>query len=221
MTTDLKTLFENELHIGQRTSGWNPKMKPYLYSDFNGVHVFDLEKTAELLKKAQQFLKATKLQGKKILFVGTKPQTSLVLNALLAGKSQYLVDEKWQPGLLTNFKEIRKRIDHYLNLKSQFESGEIQKYTKKEISKYKKELEKLEMLYHGVGEMRKAPGAIVVLDAVVNRLAIEEATNSKIPVVAVLDSNADPDNVNYPIPANDDSVKSIRFILQSLVDSLV
>lgn len=218
--TDLQILIENELHIGQRTSAWNPKMTSYLHSKVNNVHVFDLEKTAEAIESAKKFMAAQKIQNKKVLFVGTKPQTALVMQEILEDSKHYSVDQKWMPGLLTNFKEIRGRIDFYLTLKSQFESGEINKYTKKEVSQYKKELDKLELLYHGVGEMRAKPDVVVVLDAVVNRLSIEEAVTCKIPVVAVVDSNANPDGVDFPIPANDDSIKAIRFLLKNLVESL-
>ena len=217
---DIKSLFEAHLHLGGRTSGWNPKMKNFLYGQKNGVHVFDLEQTAERLDQAKKFLAAQKLQNKKVLFVGTKPQTALLLQELVANTNHYYVDQKWMPGLLTNFKEIRKRIDHYLNLKSQFETGEINKYTKKEVSQYRKELEKLEVLYHGVGEMRQKPSVVVVLDAVVNRLTVEESGVARIPVIGVVDSNANPDGVAFPIPGNDDSVDSIRFILENLVQSL-
>ena len=217
---DLKSLFEAHLHLGGRTSGWNPKMKNFLHSKKNGVHVFDLAQTAERLEQAKKFLTAQKLQNKKILFVGTKPQTALLLQELVANTNHYYVDQKWMPGLLTNFKEIRKRIDHYLNLKSQFETGEINKYTKKEVSQYKKELDKLEVLYHGVGEMRQKPSVVVVLDAVVNRLTVEESGVAGVPVVALVDSNANPDGVAFPIPGNDDSLDSIRFILENLVQSL-
>lgn len=217
---DLKSLFEAHLHLGGRTSGWNPKMKNFLHSQKNGVHVFDLSQTAERLEQAKKFLTAQKLQNKKILFVGTKPQTALLLQELVANTNHYYVDQKWMPGLLTNFKEIRKRIDHYLNLKSQFETGEINKYTKKEVSQYKKELDKLEVLYHGVGEMRQKPSVVVVLDAVVNRLTVEESGVAGVPVVALVDSNANPDGVAFPIPGNDDSLDSIRFILENLVQSL-
>jgi len=218
--TDLQALVDNELHIGQRTSSWNPKMAPYLHSSIHGVHVFDLEKTAAGLENAKKFMAAQKIQNKRVLFVGTKPQTALVMQELLGDGKQFFVDQKWMPGLLTNFKEIRGRIDFYLSLKSQFESGEINKYTKKEVSQYKKELDKLDTLYHGVGEMRVKPDVIVVLDAVVNRLAIEEAATLNIPVVAVVDSNANPDGIAFPIPANDDSIKAIRFLLKNLVESL-
>lgn len=218
--TTVKDLFSNLFHIGHRTSNWNPKMSPYLADKVNGVHVFDLSKTAESLEKAEKFLKAAKLKNSKVLFVGTKPQTSLLLQKKLEGTGHYFIDKKWQPGLLTNFKEIRKRIDYYLNLKSQFETGEINKYTKKEISEYKKELDKLEKMYSGVTEMRKKPDVMVVLDAVVDKLAIDEASVAKLAIVAVADSNANPDKIDYVIPGNDDSLKSIEFVLDFVLNAL-
>ncbi len=216
---DVKTLFDNGLHIGTRTDQWNPKMRDYVHSTENGVHIFDLEKTAEAIDKVDKFLKATKIKNGRVLFVGTKPQASLVLNEKLEGKNVFYVDAKWVPGLLTNFKEVRKRVDHYLKLKSQFESGEIKKYTKKEVSKFKKELEKLDKLYHGIADMRKTPDLIIVMDAVVNRLAIDEANKAKIGVVAVADTNANPDGIDYVIPANDDSVKAIGFLCETMIQS--
>ncbi len=215
----VKELFENLVYIGHRTSNWNPKMKPFIYGSKGKVHVIDLEKTAAALEQAQKMLAAVKLQGKKALFVGTKPHISLALQEIV-GSKHFTVDQKWQPGLLTNFKEIRRRIDYYLNLKKQFETGEINKYTKKEVAKKKKELEKLEKMYHGVGEMRKNPAVVVVLDAVENRLAIEEAYSAKIPVIAVVDTDGNPDKIQLVIPGNDDSIKSIRFLLENLVKSL-
>jgi small subunit ribosomal protein S2 len=191
-------------------------MKPYLYGSKSNVHIFDLEKTATSIERAKNMLASIKLQGKKALFVGTKPQVSLAIQEAL-DENHFFVDQKWQPGLLTNFKEIRRRIDYYLNLKKQFETEEINKYTKKEISKKRKELDKLEKMYHGVGEMRKNPAILVVLDAVENRLAIEEAVSAKIPVIAVVDSDGNPDKIDIVIPANDDSIKSIRFLLEKLV----
>jgi small subunit ribosomal protein S2 len=215
----VKELFENLVHIGHRTANWNPKMKPFIYGSKNKIHILDLEQTADALEKAQKMLGAVKLQNKKALFVGTKPHISLALQKIVADK-HFTVDQKWQPGLLTNFKEIRRRIDYYLNLKKQFETGEINKYTKKEISKRKKELDKLEKMYHGVGEMRKLPAILVVLDAVENRLAIEEAFSAKIPVIAVVDSDGNPEKISLVIPGNDDSMKSIGFLLENLVKSL-
>lgn len=218
----LQELYENHLHIGQRTDKWNPKMAPFIYTQKNKVHIFDLNKTNEALEKVVEFLGTVKKRNGKVLFVGTKPQTAFALDKMLQeyeGKFYY-IDKKWSPGLLTNFHELRKRADYYLNLKSQFESGEISKYTKKEVAKFKKELEKLDASYHGVAEMRRKPDVVIVLDAVCDRLAIQEAGGAKIPVVALVDTNADPDKIDYVIPGNDDSIKSIRYVLNTMIDAL-
>jgi small subunit ribosomal protein S2 len=211
---DEKALFESNLHVGHRTSTWNPKMKPYIYSTVNGVHVFDLSQTKELLGKVKQFLTAVKIQNGKVLFVGTKPQTSIIIRKHLAESKHLYIDQKWQPGLLTNFTEIKKRIDYYKNLKSMFATGEINKYTKKEVAKKKKELDKLDKMYSGVQEMREKPKLVVVLDSVCDRLAVDEARSAGVAVVAVTDSNANPDGIDYIIPANDDSLEGIEFLLQ-------
>ena len=217
MTTEVKDLFKHLVHIGHQPSKWNPKMKPYLVSKKNNVHIINLEKTAELLKKAKKFLESPQIKGGKILFVGTKPQISLEVERQVPQTNHFYVNQKWIPGLLTNFTEARKRIDHYLNLKSQFQTREIEKYTKKEVAKFKKELTKLDASFCGVAEMRRKPDAIVVLDAVTERLAIEEAFTIKIPIVAIIDANANPDKIDYPIPGNDDSIKSIHFLLSKLL----
>lgn len=219
-TADVKTLFENLVHVGHQAERWNPKMKPYLCEKKNGIWVFDLEKTAEGIEKANAFLKALKLQNKKVLFVGTKPQTALMIQGIVEEKGHFFVDKKWTPGLLTNFKELRKRIDYYLDLRRQFDSGDINKYTKKEIAKFKKDLDKLDASYRGVAEMRKKPDAVIVLDAVTDRIAIDEAANAKVAVVAVADANADPEGIDYLIPGNDDAMKSVEFLLQTMVKSL-
>ncbi|MCK5460499.1 30S ribosomal protein S2 [Candidatus Gracilibacteria bacterium] len=220
MAADVKTLFENLVHVGHRSERWNPKMKKYLYTKVNGVMVFDLEQTAVKFEKALNFLKAVKLQNKKVLFVGTKPQAALQIQKLVAPKGHYYVDKKWTPGLLTNFGELRKRIDYYLNLKQQFESGDINKYTKKEVAKFKKDLEKLHASYGGVAEMRKKADVVIVLDAVTDRIAVDEAKNAGLAVLAVCDANANPEGVDYLIPGNDDALKSVAFLLESMVQSL-
>jgi len=215
-----KELFENLLHVGHTAATWNPKMKKYLYKKINGTWVFDLEKTKEGLEKAEQFMKALKLQNKKVLFVGTKPQDAWLIQELLGDKQIFYVDKKWTPGLLTNFKEIRKRVDYYLDLKSQFETGDIMKYTKKEVASFKKDLDKLSVSYGGVAEMRKKPDAVIILDGFIDRIAIDEAFNSKIPTIALADANINPDRIDYLVPGNDDAVKSIRFFIESMVKCL-
>jgi len=216
---DISDLFANELHLGHRTDRWNPKMRDFIFCSENGVHIFNLEKTLESLELVSRFLKAAKLKNARPLFVGTKPQTAFVLKKKLNGKNHFVIDSKWVPGLLTNFTEVRKRIDYYQNLKSQFESGEIKKYTKKEVSRFRRQLDKLEKLYHGVAEMRKKPDFLIVFDAVTDRLAIEEARKAGIGVIAIVDSNANPDGIDFCIPANDDSVKSIGFLCENMIES--
>jgi small subunit ribosomal protein S2 len=220
MAFEIKTLFENLLHVGHKAEKWNPKMKPYLHSKVNGVWAFDLDKTADGLDKACQFLKALKLQNKKVLFVGTKPQQAWLMQELVAGTNHFYVDKKWTPGLLTNFKELRRRVDYYLDLKTQFADGGINKYTKKEVAKFKKYLEKLHASYGGVAEMRGKPDAVIVLDAFTDRIAVDEAAKAKIAVVALADANANPKGIDYIVPANDDAVKSVRFVLENMLKSL-
>lgn len=213
-------MFDALVHVGHKAEFWNPKMKNFLFEKKKGIWVFDLEKSAESLEKAEQFLKAIKLQNKKVLFVGTKPQAAFQIEKLIAPEGYYYVDKKWTPGLLTNFKELRRRIDHYLTLKSQFESGEINKYTKKEVAGFKKDLEKLHASYGGVAEMRQKPDLVIVLDAVTDRLAIDEANNANIATMAILDANADPAGVDYPIPGNDDAIRSLDFLMNKIVAAL-
>lgn len=220
MANTTNEAFASLVHVGHTPLKWNPKMKPYLACKKNNVWVFDLEKSVDGLEKAKKFLSAIKLQNKKVLFVGTKPQSALMISRLVENKNHYFVDKKWTPGLLTNFKEIRKRVDYYLKLKSQFESGDINKYTKKEVAKFKKDLEKLEASYRGVAEMRKPADVVVVLDAVVDRIAVAEANSVKTPVVAITDANADPDGIDYVVPGNDDSLKSVGFLLGNMIESL-
>ncbi len=218
----VQELFEHNVHIGHKTDKWNPKMKRFIATQKNKIHIIDLEKTKDALESAVNFLKTVKEKNGKVLFVGTKPQTSLALHRMIEAqeKKLFYIDTKWAPGLLTNFDELRKRADHYLNLKAQFESGEIKKYTKKEVASFKKELEKLDAAYHGVAEMRKKPDVVIALDAVNNRLAIQEAKGAKIPVVALVDTNANPDNIDYVIPGNDDAIKSIEYIVGKMIEAL-
>lgn len=220
MAIDVKSLFANLVHVGHKAERWNPKMKKFLHSKVNGVWAFDLDASVDGLDKAAQFLKALKLQNKKVLFVGTKPQQAWLIQEMVAPTNHFYVDKKWTPGLLTNFKELRRRVDYYLDLKAQFADGSISKYTKKEVAKFKKDLEKLDASYGGVAEMRGKPDAVIVLDAFTDRIAVDEAAKAKIAVVALADANADPDAIDYVIPGNDDAVKSVRYVLENLLAAL-
>ena len=213
---DVKDLLEAAVHFGHRTQKWNPKMKPYLYTVRNGVHIFDLEKTKESLEKAVDFVKRSSANNKRILFVSTKPQAAHLLAEAAQECHMPYVVHKWMGGLLTNFSTIKQRIRYLKNLKDQEKSGEFSKYTKKEASVLKKTIEKLEAALGGVQDMDSLPDAVLIVDVVRDRIAVKEANKMKIPVIGITDSNADPDGVNYPIPANDDAVKSLTYLIQKL-----
>lgn len=212
----VKPMMDAALHFGHQTHRWNPKMKPFLYGQKNGVHIFNLDKTAVYLDKAMEFVKLTVASGKIIMIASTKPQaTTLVMNTAREGGMMFVVS-KWMPGLLTNFSTMKKRIKYFNELVRQEKVGELDKYTKKEISKLKKEIVKLEVAFGGVSEMDKMPAAVFVVDVVRDRIIVKEANKMKIPVIGIVDSNADPDGIDYAIPANDDAVSSLKFIMGEL-----
>ena len=213
----VKPMMDAALHFGHQTHRWNPKMKPFLHGQKNGIHIFNLDKTAVYLDKAMEFVKLTVANGKTIMIASTKPQaTTLVMNTAREGGMMFVVS-KWMPGLLTNFSTMKKRIKYFNELVRQENVGELDKYTKKEISKLKKEIVKLEVAFGGVSEMDKMPAAVFVVDVVRDRIIVKEANKMKIPVIGIVDSNADPDGIDYPIPANDDAVLSIKFISEAII----
>ena len=209
----LKEMAKNALHFGHSTHKWNPKMKPYLYGKRHGIHIFDLKKTAEALLKALDFLANAARANKSILFVGTKQQSHLLLQDLHKATKMPIVTDKWIPGLLTNFKTIKKRIDYFKELKDEDRKGGFDKYTKKEQIKLRKKIQDLSSSLSGVEDMEETPDVLFVVDIVRDAIAVKEARRLKIPVVAIVDSNADPDMVDYSIPANDDAIKSLEYIL--------
>ncbi len=217
--SDIKEMFGSNVHIGHRTRKWNPKMKKFIYGEQNGVHILDLEKTADYMDEAMSFLSKLAFEGKTLLFVSTKPQSVNVLPDAAKKCSMPFVSLKWIPGLLTNFSTLKTRIKYLSDLKEQDEVGGFSKYTKKEASKMKKEMEKLSLALDGVKDMKKVPDAVFVLDTVRDKIVVTEAKKLGLPVVGIVDTNADPDAVDYPIPANDDSLKSIKYILGKTVEA--
>lgn len=216
----VKEMMDAAMHFGHQTQRWNPKMKPFLYGSKSGIHIFDLEKTAVCLDKAMEFLKQTSASGRMVMLASTKPQAAkLIMDAAKTAKMPYVI-HKWMPGLLTNFSTMKKRIKYFNDLLEQEKTGELAKYTKKEIAKIKKELIKLQDAFGGVREMDKLPGVVFVADVVRDRIIVNEANKMKIPVVAIVDSNSDPDGVDYPIPANDDALSSLTFIISKVKESL-
>lgn len=196
-------------------------MKKYIFGERNGIHVFDLEKTAVCMDKAVEFVKLSVASGKRVLLVSTKPQAAhLIIDAANAAHMPYVV-HKWMGGLITNFSTMKQRIKYYKNLVDQEKNGEFDKYTKKEAADLRKQIKKLDDALGGVRDLDKLPDVVFVADAVRDRIVVKEANKMKIPVVAICDSNCDPDGINYPIPGNDDAVKSLTYLIKAIKDAMV
>jgi small subunit ribosomal protein S2 len=206
-------LIDNACIYGQKSSRWNPKMKKYLAGKRSGVHVFDVNTSAEMLAKLLNRVEELAKSGKTILFVSTKPQTRDLLNQIKDETDMPVISYKWFGGLLTNFSTIKERILYMKKLQNEFETGDIKRYTKKEQSQFSKELVKLETALSGVAQMTRVPDALFVVDGFLDEIALKEARVLGIEVLGVADSNVNPDLFDVFVPANDDSMKSLEFIL--------
>lgn len=196
-------------------------MKRFIFGEKNGIYVIDLEKTADCISKACEFLRQTVENGGDVLFVGTKPQAQEIIRDVATRCGMYYVNARWLGGLLTNFQTIRKSVKRYLDLNKMKADGTFEKLTKKEAASLTKEMTKFEKTFSGVCEMSRLPAALIVIDATHELIAVKEAFRLNIPVVALVDTNANPDLVAYPIPANDDAIRSIRLIMNILMESLL
>jgi len=212
----LNKMFENLLHIGNKTNHWNPKMKEFIYGSVNGVHVINLVKTAEKLEEVKKELSELAKQWKKILFVANKLQAREAYAKLASETGNFYVNEKWVPGLLTNLKTMRARIATYLRLLKESANGGFEILPKKEKAAKLLELEKLDRAFKGLKEMKKLPDVVFVVDAAYEKQAVKEANSLNIPVYGVANTNSDPDSLTNLIPANTNSVKSINFIAEEL-----
>lgn len=210
---DIKKLLEAGVHFGHKTSRWHPKMAPYIHSKRNGSHIIDLTKTVEELDKALSFVADTVAQGKQILFVGTKRQAQSIVKEAAESVNMPYVTERWLGGMLTNWNTISRQIKVLKDLEAKMESGELaNRYSKLEVQRYQEEIDQMNEIYGGIKNMPARPGAIFVVDVVHEANAVREANKLNIPLVAIVDTNADPTNVQYPIPANDDAIKGIQLI---------
>jgi small subunit ribosomal protein S2 len=218
---DIKELLEAGAHFGHRTERWHPKMNQYIHSQRNGVHIIDLTKTVTNLNEALGFINKTASQGKQILFVGTKRQAKdLVKKAAEDSKMPY-VTERWLGGMLTNWNTIGGRVKHLQDLENRMASGELaNKYSKLEVQRFQEEIDQLNNLYGGIKELSKKPGAVIVMDIVNDANAVKEANKIGVPVVAIVDTNANPSPITYPIPANDDAIKTIELMLNYFVNAI-
>lgn len=212
----LKEMFQKGMHLGYSQTSRNPKMEPYLFGVKSGVEIFDLEKTRKCLDVAVNFVRKTSKEGGIILFVGTKKEAKKEIEGLAGELNLPYVIKRWVGGALTNFKEIKSRVDYLIDLKAKKESGELDKYTKKERLRMEKEIQKLERRLGGLENLKDYPSALVVVDPKHEKISIDEAANKGIPVIALMNSDCDPSNIAYPVPANDSSLSSIVYFLSEL-----
>ncbi len=216
----MKQLLEAGVHFGHQTRRWNPKMAPYIYMERNGIYIIDLQKTVKKLEEAYNFVRDTAANGGTILFVGTKKQAQDAVKEEAERVGMYFVNARWLGGMLTNFKTMRTRIDRLQQLRKMQEDGTFDMLPKKEVIKLTGEIAKLEKYLGGVQEMRRLPSAMFVIDPRKERNAIAEARKLHIPIVAIVDTNCDPDEVDYPIPGNDDAIRAIRLISATMANAV-
>ena len=218
VAVDMKALFEAGVHFGHKTSRWHPKMAPYIHSKRQDSHIIDLAKTVEALDKALPFITKTVASGKKVLFVGTKKQAKDIVKAAAESAGQPFVVNRCIGGMLTNVTTTNAQIKKLRDLERRMDNGDLEKrYNKLEVQRYQEEIDSLNFKYGGIKELNGKPGALIVLDMLVDKNAIAEAENLGIPVVAIADTNADPSKVEYPIPGNDDAIKGLQLLLDYFV----
>lgn len=210
---DIKKLLEAGVHFGHKTERWHPKMAPYIHSKRGGSHIIDLTKTVDKLEEALRFLEETAAKGRQILFVGTKRQAADIVLKLAGDTNQPYVTERWLGGMLTNWNTIGAQIKHLVDLEKKMASGELaSKYNKLEVQRFQEEIDSLNKLYSGIKQLNARPGAVVVFDVTHDANAVREATKLGLPIVGICDTNADPSAVTYPIPCNDDAIKSLQLM---------
>ena len=217
----MKQLLEAGVHFGHQTRRWNPKMAPYIFAERNGIYIIDLQQTLGLIDDAYDFMRKVGETGKPVLFVGTKKQAQAAIKDEAERCGMFFVNERWLGGMLTNHKTISKRIDRLEEIREMQADGTINKYAKKEALKMMAEADKLEKYLGGIKDMKGMPGAIFVVDPKKERIAVKEARILGIPVVGIVDTNCDPDDVDYIIPANDDAIRAVKLITSCMADAIV
>jgi len=215
----MKQLLEAGVHFGHQTKRWNPKMKEYIFGQRNGIYIIDLQKSLKLFKNAIQFMYELGAQGKTILFLGTKRQAQEVIQEAAQRTSMFYVNQRWLGGLLTNFVTIQKSIKRFRELESMRSGGQYDLFSKKEVARYERERKKLEKNLSGIKDMGDLPDALFVIDTRLETIAIKEAAKLGIPIVGLADTNCDPDDINYIIPGNDDALRAIRLITETIAQA--
>lgn len=221
VSVTMKELLEAGVHFGHQTRRWNPKMKEYIFGQRNGIYIIDLQKTIKIFKEALQFLKGMAEEGKTILFVGTKKQAQEIVKEWATKCECPYVNQRWLGGLLTNFQVVRGGIDRLIELEEMREDGRWELLSKKEQSRLEKVYRKLQKNVGGLKNLTELPGALFVIDASKETIAISEAKKLKIPIVAIVDTNGDPEGIDYPIPGNDDAVRAIELFTSKVAEAII
>ncbi len=217
----MKQLLEAGVHFGHQTRRWNPKMAPYIFTERNGIYIIDLQKTVRKLEEAYMFVRELSAEGKEVLFVGTKKQAQDSIREEAVRAGAHFVNARWLGGMLTNFRTIRGRIARLSQLKAMEEDGTFDLLPKKEVVKLNHEIEKLEKFLGGIKEMKKLPGALFIVDPRKEKIAVSGAKKLGIPVVAIVDTNCNPDEVDYVIPGNDDAIRAVKLIASCMADAII
>ncbi|MFC7363774.1 MULTISPECIES: 30S ribosomal protein S2 [Bhargavaea] len=217
----MKQLLEAGVHFGHQTRRWNPKMKKYIFVERNGIYIIDLQKTVKKLEEAYDFMRQTGAEGGKVLFVGTKKQAQDAIREEAERAGQYYINQRWLGGLLTNFGTIQKRVDRMKAIERMEEEGTFDVLPKKEVIQLKKEHERLVKFLGGIRDMNGLPDVMYVVDPRKERIAVAEAQKLNIPIVGIVDTNCDPDEIDYVIPANDDAIRAVRLLTSKMADALV
>ena len=217
----MKQLLEAGVHFGHQTRRWNPKMAPYIFTERNGIYIIDLQKTVKKVDEAYDFLRSVAEEGKSILFVGTKKQAQEAVKEEALKSGMFYVNERWLGGMMTNFATIRKSIKRLKELEAMEEDGTFEVLSKKEVLALKREQEKLEKSLGGIKDMEELPGALFIVDPRKERIAVAEAKKLNIPIVAIVDTNCDPDEIDYVIPGNDDAIRAVKLLTSRMADAVI
>ncbi len=217
----MKQLLEAGVHFGHQTRRWNPKMAEYIFTERNGIYIIDLQKTVRKLEDAYNFVRELSANGESVLFVGTKKQAQDSVKEEAERAGAYFVNARWLGGMMTNFTTIRHRIDRLRQLRAMEEDGTFDLLPKKEVIKLKLEIEKLEKFMGGIKDMKKLPGALFIVDPRKERIAVAEAKKLGIPIVAIVDTNCDPDEIDYVIPGNDDAIRAVKLISATMANAII
>ena len=217
----MKQLLEAGVHFGHQTRRWNPKMARYIFTERNGIYIIDLQKTVKKLEEAYNFVRDVATEGKPVLFVGTKKQAQDSVKEEAERAGAYYVNARWLGGMMTNFATIRRRIDRLKQLKAMEEDGTFDLLPKKDVIKLRLEIEKLEKFLGGIKDMKELPGALFIVDPRKERIAVAEAKKLGIPIVAIVDTNCDPDEIDYVIPGNDDAIRAVKLISATMANAII